>query len=178
MADEPENVDAAPAPAKEKGGGGGGMMPVLLIILLMPVMSFAMFKFLIIPMIKAEIPEPGEMAHEIKAEDVHVETASGNLEHKVSFEGITANLKGAAQTRFIRVSVVLRSDDPNLPDVVAKNDDRIKEVITSVLRSKTLANLEEPEIKNTIRNQMKQGFEHVLGQPIVEEITIPEFVVQ
>ncbi|MCH6255835.1 flagellar basal body-associated FliL family protein [Puniceicoccaceae bacterium K14] len=180
MADENEAAEAAPAEAKPAGGGGGGgMMPALLIIVLMPVVSFAMFKFLFIPMIKAEIPEPGEDAlHDIKPEDINVEHASGDLEYKVDLDPVTANLRGTAQTRFIRVAAVLRSADPELTDVVESNKGRIKEVIGSVIGSKTLADLEKPEIRNVMRNQMKQGFEHVLKKPIIEEIVFAEFVVQ
>lgn len=178
MADENESPDAAAPAAAKASGGGGGMMPALLIVVLMPVISFAMFKFLFIPMIKAEIPAQGEMAHEITAEDIHVETTTGDLDYKVDLDPVTANLKGTAQTRFIRVVAVLRSADPQLSEVVEDNSGRIKEVINNVIGNLTLADLEKPEIKNVIRNQMKQGFEYILKKPIIEEIVFAEFVVQ
>ena len=60
MAEENEAQEAKPQSAKS-GGGGGGMLPALLVILLMPVISFAMFKFLFLPEIKKHIPEISEI---------------------------------------------------------------------------------------------------------------------
>jgi len=42
----------------------------------------------------------------------------------------------------------------------------------------TLADFEKREIKNVIRNELKTGFNYELGEPIIEEIYIPGFVVQ
>ena len=37
---------------------------------------------------------------------------------------------------------------------------------------------EKAEIKNVVRNQLKQGFNNALGKPMVEEIYFSQFVVQ
>ena len=159
-------------------GGSRGILPALLVIVLMPVISFAMFKFMFIPMIKAEIPEPGEVAP-LRAKDVKVEHATGGSpKHSYDFPDVVTNVKGTSQTRFVQVSFTVYSSHPDLEDIVESNEVKMKDVAISVLDNLTLADLERREIKNIVRNQLKQGFEHVMGEPIIEEIYFSQYVVQ
>ena len=153
------------------------MLPALLVIVLMPVISFAMFKFLFVPMIKAEIPEAGAAA-QIRPEDVIVAHDGGEASYSVPFENVVNNLKGTAMTRFIQVSFTIYSSNPELAAIVEENRPRMKDVANQVLGNLTLADLERREIKNVVRNQLKEGFEHVLHGPVVEEIYFTQFVVQ
>ena len=178
MADEAPNTEAAAAPPPAAKSGGGGMMPALLIIVLMPVISFAMFKFVFVPMIKAEMPANGAEHAEIKAEDVHVQHDGGDADFSYAFEPASANLKGTSQSRYILAKISVRSSNPDLEAIIGKNKDRMDDVVNGVLRNLTLADLEEPHIKNMVRNQLMQGFEHVLKGPIIEEVVIPGFVIQ
>lgn len=153
------------------------MLPALLVIVLMPVISFAMFKFLFIPMIKEEIPEPSAAAP-INPEDVILQTDGGEASFTADFEGVVNNLRGTSMTRFIQVSFTVYSSNPQLEGIVNKNRPRMEDVANQVLGNLTLADLEKREIKNVVRNQLMQGFEHVLGGPVVEEIYFTQFVVQ
>ncbi|MDQ8202539.1 flagellar basal body-associated FliL family protein [Pelagicoccus sp. SDUM812003] len=153
------------------------MLPALLVIVLMPIISFAMFKFMIIPMIKAELPEPG-MEPELTAEDLDISYDTSGEEYKVTFEPVVTNVKGTSQTRFVQVIFSVYSANPHLQEEVDKKTDRMKDVAISVLGNLTLADLERREMKNIVRNQLKQGFNHVLGEPLVEDISFSQFVVQ
>ena len=62
MAEENAVQDAQVYPAKS--GGSVGMLPVLLVVILMPVISFAMFKFLFLPEIIKHAPVAGEGHYE------------------------------------------------------------------------------------------------------------------
>ncbi len=158
--------------------GGGGMVPALLVIVLMPVISFAMFKFLFVPMIKAELPEPGAAAAQLKPEDVVIKSDGGKATYEAVFDNVVTNVKGTSQTRFVQVSFSVYSAHPNLADEVARNKARLLDVTIGVLGNLTLADLERGEIKNTVRNQLKQGFDHVMGKPMIEEIYFSQFVTQ
>ena len=154
------------------------MLPALLVIVLMPVISFAMFKFVMMPMIKAETASLAEAGHaEIKAEDITIEHGS-EASHSFDFEPIVTNVKGTSLTRFLQVSFTIQSAYPNIADEVAKKKVQMQDISSSVLGGLTLADLEKPEIKNIVRNQLKQGFNHAFGKPMVEEIYFSQFVVQ
>jgi len=153
------------------------MMPALLVVALMPLISFAMFKFLFIPMIKAEIPEAGA-ASEIDPESVQVSSAAGEGEYSVEFENVVNNLLGSTMARYIQVSFTAYSSNPDLEAAVEKNRPRLLDAANTVLGNLTLADLEKREIRNIVRNQIKQGFNHVLQPPMVDEIYFSKFVVQ
>lgn len=153
------------------------MLPALLVILLMPAISFAMFKFAIIPMIKSEMPATGEHAP-IKPEDIKIEHDGGVLKYSTDFENVVTNVKGTNLTRFVQVSFTVYSAYETLEQEVEENKTAMMDVAIGVLSNLTLADLERHENKNIVRNQLKQGFEHVLGKPLVEEIYFSQFVVQ
>jgi len=153
------------------------MMPALLVVALMPLISFAMFKFLFIPMIKAEIPEAGASS-EIDPESVQVSSAAGEGEYSVEFENVVNNLLGSTMARYIQVSFTAYSSNPDFEAAVEKNRPRLLDAANTVLGNLTLADLEKREIRNIVRNQIKQGFNHVLQPPMVDEIYFSKFVVQ
>ncbi len=153
------------------------MIPALLVIVLMPVISFAMFKFMIIPMIKAELPEPGAEAP-ITAEDLEITVDDSHTEYKVSFEPVVTNVKGTSQTRFIQAVFTVYGTHPDFETMIDEKKDRLRDHADSVLGNLTLADLERREMKNIVRNQLREGFNHKIGKPIVEDISFSQFVVQ
>lgn len=153
------------------------MIPALLVIVLMPALSFAMFKFMFIPMIKAEMPDPAQ-AQQIDKENIVIEHDGGEAKYSAPFDNVVTNVKGTSQTRYIQVSFTVYSAYPNLPTEVESNRARMMDVANTVLGNLTLADLEKREIKNIVRNQLKQGFNHVMAKPMIEEIYFSQFVVQ
>lgn len=159
-----------------KSGGGGGMLPALLVILLMPVISFAMFKFLFLPEIKKHAPASADEHHdEIDPAKLHVETGE---KHLVEFPDLIVNINGTVGTRFLRVNFSIESMNPKIEEQVEKNLPAMRDLATTVLRHLTMADLERPNIMDTVRNQLKQGFDQVLQPPMVDEIYFTQFVVQ
>ncbi|MEM9158816.1 MAG: flagellar basal body-associated FliL family protein [Verrucomicrobiota bacterium] len=173
-----ENAAAeAPANAAPAKGGGGGMMPALLIIVLMPLISFAMFKFLFIPMIKAELPQNDEPQEIDPATVEHLHLESGELS-EYSFENeIVVNLKGVAMTRFLQVSITFTSFNTDIANLAGKNKNRLRSSSMQILGNLTLAELEKPEIRNLTASQLKQQYEQILGGH-VEEVLFTNWVVQ
>jgi flagellar basal body-associated protein FliL len=143
----------------------------------MPVVSFAMFKFMVIPMIKAELPEPGVVTP-VTTEDLDISFDQNGTEQKVTFDPVVTNVKGTSQTRFVQVIFTVYSLNPKLEAEVTAKKDRMTDVAIGVLGNLTLADLERREMKNIVRNQLKQGFNQVLGKPLIEDISFSQFVVQ
>ncbi len=153
------------------------MIPALLVIVLMPVISFAMFKFMIIPMIKAELPEHGE-EKPITAEDLEISFDDSGVQQEYSFEPVVANVLGTSQTRFVQAVFTVYGTHPDFVAMIEAKKVRLRDHADSVLGSLTLADLEKREIKNIVRNQLREGFNHHLGKPIIEEIYFDSFVTQ
>lgn len=154
------------------------MMPALLIIVLMPLISFAMFKFLFIPMIKAEIPEQAGAEEKIDHERVKHLQADGK---KVEFsfpDDLVVNLRGTSMTRYLKVNITLTSVHPNLESLVHEHAASIKHVANNILSNLTLADLEKREIKNVVGSQLKQQFNQKLNGPVIDEVLFTSWVVQ
>jgi len=168
MAEEKPKSEANDQSAK--GGGSGGMLPALLIIVLMPLVSFAMFKFMFIPMIKAEMPEAGEHA-EIKPEDVHVKKdADAEPLHYQFPEAVNANIKGTNMTRYVRVLIAVESVHGDLADQMDNNMFKLRDHANTFH--------EKPEMKTIISNELKMGFNKLLGDSVIEHVYLPEYAIQ
>ncbi len=172
-----ENTPQEANEQSAKSGGGGGMLPALLVILLMPVISFAMFKFLFLPEIAKHVPEPAAEDHheEIDPSKIQVESGEKIL---VEFPALIVNISGVSMTRFLSVNFTIESQNPDIQDKVDQYEMEMKDLAITVLRHLTLADLERPNIMDTVRNQLKQGFDQVLQPPMVDEIYFTQFVVQ
>ena len=174
MAEENAVQDAQVYPAKS--GGSVGMLPVLLVVILMPVISFAMFKFLFLPEIIKHAPAAGEGHYEeIDPHKIHVETGE---KHLVPFGDLIVNINGTSGARFLRVAFTLESANPEIEDEVEARKAKMQDLATTVLRHLTMADLERPNITDTVRNQLIQGFDQVLQPPMIDEIYFTQFVIQ
>ncbi len=173
-----ENTPQEAETQSAKSGGGGGMLPALLVILLMPVISFAMFKFLFLPEIIKHVPDAdaaAEHQEEIDPSKVHV--VSGE-KHLKEFPDLIVNISGVSMTRFLRVNFTIESQNPEISVKVEENMPAMRDLANTVLRHLTLADLERPNIMDTVRNQLKQGFDQILQPPMIDEIYFTQFVVQ
>lgn len=177
MAEENQAQEADNTSAKS--GGGGGMLPALLIIALMPVISFAMFKFVFLPELKKLTPAEGaEHASglpEIDPEKLRIETGE---KHQYPFPDRIVNVKGSTMTRYFRSSFTIESSNPDIASEVDKHKAALMDLADTVLGDLTLADLERSGIKNIVRNQLKQGFDKILQPPMVDEIYFSNWVVQ
>jgi len=171
-----ENVVQEAQVHSAKSGGSVGMLPVLLVVILMPVISFAMFKFLFLPEIIKHAPVAGEGYYEeIDPHKIQVETGE---KHLVSFGDLIVNINGTGGARFLRVAFSLESANPEIEDEVEAQKAKMQDLATTVLRHLTMADLERPNITDTVRNQLIQGFDQVLQPPMIDEIYFTQFVIQ
>jgi len=175
MAEEPQNKEALAKAGKSEGGGG--ILPALLIIVLMPVISFAMFKFVFLPELKKIAPEEGAAAHqvEINPENIHVE--SGET-YRFDFPRVVVNVRGVSLSRFFSATLTVESSNPDIEHEVTEHMAEMKDLAGTILGSLTLADHENVGIKNQVRNQLKQGFNKILQPPMIDEIFFSEWAVQ
>ena len=195
--EEPDAKDAAAAP----NGGGGGMMPLILMVVLMPAISYAMMEFVFLPKIRgiaaetqvAHAAEEGKGGHktehkaeaktEHKAEAKHGKGKHGKEGDSKSafsydFENVVVNLAGTMGTRYLKTNFTAEGSNADLRTAIEENKKQLLDVASTVLGSRTLADLEQPGAKNVIRNDLIANFNQTLKSDLIERIFFSEFVVQ
>ena len=199
MADNSEVEDLpAAAPAKAKGGG---MLPVILVVVLLPVLSFAMTEFFLIPRVKGELQaalgaEDGHDAHAAKPakkKDSHGGGHGGghgkgggepegvshaaNGQTVVDFGTLKTNLSQPSSTLII-VKFSVRGSDGHFADEILGNKDALTDATLKILSLLTRVDTQTPGIQNLVRNDLIASFNDILGAPLVENLYFTDFVTQ
>lgn len=103
------------------------------------------------------------------------ETAGQNT---YDFENVVVNLSGTLGTRYLKASFTIYSDNASLKEVVEKNKKQLLDVASTVLGSRTLADLEQPGAKNVVRNDLLANINQTVKSDLVTQIFFSEFVIQ
>lgn len=179
---------AAPA-----SGGIKAMLPLILNVVLMPVMAYVMTVFVLLPKInsagitahaKTESAEPaeggggGEHGEPAKEEGGGKHGASGGKVSVPLSAKVLVNVSGTAGTRYLLASLTLVGANAELKESVEKSDAQLRDVASSVLATKTIADLDKPGSRNLIRTELISAFNGVLGEGRVKEIYFTEFAIQ
>lgn len=178
------------------------MLPLILNVVLMPVMAYVMTVFVLLPKInssnvaahaKTEGGEAaegaqgeaspaagghGEAAKEEKgAGGKHGGTAGGKTAVPLSAK-VLVNVSGTSGTRYLLAQLTLVGTHAELKNSVEKSDAQLRDVASSVLSTKTIADLDKPGSRNLIRTELISAFNGVLGEGRVKEIYFTDFAIQ
>lgn len=179
-------------------------MPVIAILVLMPAITFAVAQFVIIPKMKSLVQEqhPAEGGAEKdghaesaakgehgkpetkgghgkpEAKGGHGKGAEGGDQGTYDFENVVVNLSGTMGTRYLKASFTVYSDNADLKKVIDQNKKQLLDVATTVLGSRTLADLEQPGAKNVVRNDLMANLNQAVKSDLISQIFFSEFVVQ
>lgn len=173
------------------------MLPLILNVVLMPVMAYVMTVFVLLPKINSggitahAKAEAGEAGHGEASSDGHGEPAKdeagGGGKHGGATGGkisvplstkVLVNVSGTAGTRYLLAQLTLVGTHAELKDSVEKSDAQLRDVASSVLATKTIADLDKPGSRNLIRTELISAFNGVLGEGRVKEIYFTDFAIQ
>jgi len=176
-----EEVDAPPAPAAAHKPPSA-WLPVIAVIVAMPVISFAITQYVLIPHMKSSIAgDPSKAATE-ETKGASGDKTDGKKDAKPTFsyqfDDVVVNLSGAMGTRYLKTSFAIFSSNQDLQKIITDNKSHLLDVALNVLSSKSLADLEAPGSKNLVRNDLIANFNQALSSDVVEQIYFSEFVVQ
>ena len=181
MADEEKTsteTKEAAAPAKAPSV----WPPIIAVLVLMPVISFAVTQFVLIPRIKAAVIQQGggkgDAGKAGMGEKSHDKKSEGKPEPSYEFSNIVVNLSGSNSTRYLKASFTVSGDKPDLPQIVTENKNQLLDVAINVLGSKSMSDLESPSSKNMVRNDLIESFNQALKNKVIERLYFTEFVVQ
>ena len=91
---------------------------------------------------------------------------------------VLVNVSGTAGTRYLLAQLTLVGTHAELKDSVEKSDAQLRDVASSVLSAKTIADLDKPGSRNLIRTELISAFNGVLGEGRVKEIYFTDFAIQ
>jgi flagellar protein FliL len=177
-----EGAAAAPAaaPAAAAGGGIGAWIPLLATCILMPVLAFAMTKWVIIPKIQTSlgITAPAASAKEEHGDAKASKPAADAKRESVIMDKLLVNVAGTMGARYLLVTLSIEGSDPDFKEKIETRRAQLKDRASGILRTKTLADLEKPDAVNLIRAELLAGFNNVMGSAIVQEIYVTDFAIQ
>lgn len=195
-----EKADATPSTP----GGFMAWLPLIVMIVLMPVLAFVMTRFVLAPRLvravsageptDAEPAPPAAEQHpaaqkttESKSESTKETPASAKSEKGPGQTGqhvlaplgkVLVNIAGSMGSRYLMANLTLVGNIADLPARVDSNKDQLMDLASGVLYSKSISDLEQPGARNLIRNELRMVFNNALGDGVVQEIYITEFVIQ
>jgi flagellar FliL protein len=165
--------EAAPAPASS---GFKTWLPLIVTIVIMPVIAFGMAEFVLLPQLKKGLGLSAGSATPVKAKE-----SKPNAEDKresVPMNKLLVNVSGTLGARYLLVSLAVAGSDADFKAKLAAHDSQLRDFACGVLATKTIADLEKPGARNTIRTELMSGFNNILGSSQVQEIYLTEFAIQ
>jgi flagellar basal body-associated protein FliL len=192
MAEENKEAAAPSPPAAAAGGGAKAWLPLILVVVLMPGLAYLTTSFVLVPKlqkslglqaINAREAEGGgesegreESKHDGKAAQHEVAKGKGP-KSKIALSKIVVNVSGSLGTRLLLASFTLASNANGFKEKVEENTDQLRDIASSILASKTIADLEKPEARNLVRAEVLSQFNVALSG-VVQEVYITEFAIQ
>jgi len=176
-----EETDDAPPPEAPEPKAPNAWLPVIAVIVLMPVISFAMTQYVLIPRIQGSVAAQQQAAGgDQKGSDPAKADAAKAAKPTFSyqFDDVVVNLSGAMGTKYLKASFCLFSSNPDLQKIITDNKSHLLDVALNVLSSKSMADLEAPGSKNLVRNDLIENFNQALSSDVIEQLYFSEFVVQ
>ena len=182
-----ETAEAGVA-APKSGGGLKPWLPLIVTVVTMPLLAFAMTRFVILPRMTralgaanlASAPEAASTPASATAATADSGKAGlpGTTKVMVPMNKLLVNVAGTMGTRYLMTSVTLVGNTPDFKDRIENNKDQLMDLATGALCSKTIADLEKPGARNVIRSELMTVLNNALGGPVIQEIYITELAIQ
>jgi len=137
------DAEETPAPAPKAAVGFQAWLPLIVTVVFMPVLAYAMTDFVLLPQIQKGLGITTPVAAagaKPKAEN------PGAKKITVSMDKLLVNVAGTMGSRYLLVSLSMVSTEANFQQKVTDNDAALRDMASSTLGSKTLADLGHPQL--------------------------------
>jgi flagellar FliL protein len=175
----------ASAAAPKSGGGLKPWLPLILTVVMMPLLAFAVTRFVLLPKMTRALGAASLSAAPATDAAPASSTAAASEPGKAVTTKVTVpmtkllvNVAGTMGTRYLMTSVTLVGNTPDFKDRIENNKDQLMDLATGALCSKTIADLEKPGARNVIRSELMTVLNNALGGPVIQEIYITELAIQ
>ncbi len=168
MAEENNNVEQEQE--EKKGGKKKLLIFLLLFLILAGAGGGAAYKFLVLDKKGKEEDKAEKIVEEIKnIEEVGIQYDLGSF---------IVNLADKDADRYLKISIVLEVQDEKVKMEVEKRLPQIKDVITTLLFTKTSEDLKTPEGLERLKEEILKRVNAILPIGGVKNVYFTEFVIQ
>jgi len=174
-----EGVAAAAGAEGAKAKKGGKLTLVLALVVVLAVAAGAAWYFGLLPGGAAKEAEQGE-PHAAAAEGEHGKGAgkAGAVGSMRPLDPFLANLADETSARYLKMSLQVEFVDADPPAAFDARLPQIRDVILTLVTSKTFADIRTPEGKERLREDVIDRINHVLAKDAVKSVYFTEFIVQ
>ena len=164
-------------------------MPVIAVVVLVPALCYAVMDFVIIPKIKTSLGAPAAPAkadgHGAKKKsDPHAAKSGGHgavdapAEGVAPFGSIIVNLAGSNNSRLLKATFDVKSEDPNIAAIIKENLPALRDAANTIMSSQTINSQDIASGRELIRKSLISQFNRLLGGEVIDQVYFSEFVVQ
>jgi len=168
---------------------GNSLMPIIAVVVLVPALCYAVMDFVIIPKIKTSLGAPAAPAkadaHGAKKKsDSHAAKSGGHgavdapAEGVAPFGSIIVNLAGSNNSRLLKATFDVKSEDPNIATIIKENLPALRDAANTIMSSQTINSQDISSGRELIRKSLVSQFNRLLGAEVIDTIYFNEFVVQ
>ncbi len=165
----------AKPPAAAAQAGFKAWLPLLATALAMPLLAFAMTRFVLLPQLQKGL---GISAAPTEVHAKGAKEGEAAKQEPMPMNKLLVNVAGTMGSRYLLVSLSIVGSDPDFKAKIQAHDPQLRDLACGALATKTLADLEKPGARNLIRSELISGFNNILGAPLVQEIFLTEFAIQ
>ena len=188
--DETDAIASTPLVPKKSGNP---LMPIIAVVVLVPALCYAVMDFVIIPKIKSSLGAPAvaeSHGSEKKKSGGHgAEKKSGGHggghgavdapgEGIAPFGTIVVNLAGSNNSRFLKKTFDVKSEDPQIVDIIKENRPALLDAANTILSSQAFNAQDITSGREIVRKSLISQFNRLLGGEVIDQIYFSEFVVQ
>lgn len=153
------------------------LVPVIIMLVAMPAIIFAVMYFVVIPMHPNYKIAKTDAEKVALAQDKHSASSEEEKFEAVAFEQVTANI-GNAPGRFVRVTFTVEGRDEEFRQIVQAHEARIVDAVLSKLGALTIHDIDQPGLKDLVKDDLVSSINRKLPKPVVEELYFSEFITQ
>lgn len=184
--EKPEQGDDAPGAETVAHATKPQVWPLMLGLLLgVPLICYLMIDFLVLPKLVAAVGAPAAVTSTttgspppVAPDATSAQHAPSGKELTVDFGKIMVNLAGTEGSRYLRINLVLASNNPDLKEIIKTNDVALRDGVLTILSAQTLIDIEGSAGRETARRALISRINGILGGPVVTQIYFTEFVIQ
>ena len=189
--DESDALASTPLVPKKSGNS---LMPIIAVVVLVPALCYAVMDFVIIPKIKTSLGAPATPAkadaHGAKKKsDSHAAKSGGHgggghgavdapAEGVAPFGTIIVNLAGSNNSRLLKATFDVKSEDPNIAAIIKENLPALRDAANTIMSSQTINSQDIASGRELIRKALVSQFNRLLGAEVIDQVYFSDFVVQ
>lgn len=169
---------AAATGASVTAKSAGGLqiwLPLLAALVLMPALSYVTTTYILVPKLQAVVGAAPAAGHGDAKTAGHLEPNTPKLTYPLN--KVLVNVSGQHQ-RYLIANYTLVGTASDFKTVLESRKEQLLDLATGIMSTKTITDLEKPDIRNLIRSELMSAFNNALGGNLVKEIWITEFAIQ